>query len=228
MGATSRTSASVILPQDCLRGAARVARGREGVHAVFEHVEIKGAQVHDGEFVDCLVDAMELEGFVPGEDLFGEIARAGQHVAVERQKLGLGDLIARRVEAVQISEQEAEGVAQLFVELGAALHQVLAGGHVFAEINRRDPQAHDLAAHAVGNVHRIDAVAERFRHGAALLVERPAGGCDTRVGRAAAQRDRGQQRRVEPSAVLVAALEIQDLRRALRTVVVAARFWNAL
>ena len=37
------------LPEHGLRGAARLARGREGVHAVLEHVEIKGAQVHDGE-----------------------------------------------------------------------------------------------------------------------------------------------------------------------------------
>ncbi len=113
---------------------------------------------------------------------------------------------------MQIAEQKAEGVAQFFVELGAALHQVLAGSHVFAEIDGCDPEAHDLAAHAVGDIDGIDAVAERLRHGAALLVERPAGGGDVRVGRAAAQRDRGEQRGVEPAAVLVAAFEVEDLQ----------------
>ena len=75
------------LPQHGLRGAARRAGGREGVHAVLEHVEIKGAQVHDGELVHRLVDAMELEGLVPAEDFFGQLAGAGQHVAVQRQQL---------------------------------------------------------------------------------------------------------------------------------------------
>ncbi len=111
---------------------------------------------------------------------------------------------------MQIAEQEAEGVAQLAIELGAALHQVFAGGHVFAEIDGSDPEADDFAAHAVGDVDRIDAVAEGFGHGAALFVERPAGGGDVGVRRAAAQGDRGEQRGVEPAAVLVAAFEVQN------------------
>jgi hypothetical protein len=56
------------LPEHGLRGAALLARGREGVHAVLEHVEIERAQVDDGEFVDRVVDAMELEGLVPAEN----------------------------------------------------------------------------------------------------------------------------------------------------------------
>ena len=55
---------------------------------------------------------MELEGLVPAENLFGQLAGAGQHVPVERQKFRLGHLVARRVKAVQIAEQEAESVAQ--------------------------------------------------------------------------------------------------------------------
>ena len=96
------------------------------------------------------------------------------------------------------------------IELRAALHQVFAGRHVFAEVDGGHPQPHDLAAHAVGNIHRIDAVAERLRHGAALLIERPAGRGHVRVRRAAAQRHRSEQRRVEPAAMLVAALQIQN------------------
>ncbi len=82
------------LPENGLRGAAGVAGGREGVHAVFEHVEIEGAEVDDGELVDGVVDAVELEGLVPVEDFLGEVAGAGEHVAIERQKLGFGDAVA--------------------------------------------------------------------------------------------------------------------------------------
>ena len=113
---------------------------------------------------------------------------------------------------LQIAEEEAEGVAQLAVDLGAALHEVFAGGHVFAEVDGGDPEADDFAAEAVGDVDGINAVAEGLGHGAALLVEGPAGGGHVRVRRAAAQGDRGEQRGVEPAAVLIAAFEIEHLR----------------
>jgi len=60
-----------------LRGAAFEAGGRKGVHAVFEHVEKEGAEVDDGEFIDGLIDAMELEGLVPGEDVFRSVRGCG-------------------------------------------------------------------------------------------------------------------------------------------------------
>ena len=107
---------------------------------------------------------MKLEGCVPVTQLLGEFAGAGQHVTIEREKFGLGDLVAGRREAVQIAEQEAEGVAQLAIDIGAALEQVFAGDHVLAEVDRGDPEADDLAAQAVGDIDGIDAVAEGFRN----------------------------------------------------------------
>ena len=136
---------------------------------------------------------MEVEGRVPGEDFFGQFAGAGQHVAVERQEFSLFYFVGGGVEAVEIAEQEAEGVAQLAIDLGAALHQVFAGGHILPEIDRGHPEAHDLAAQAVGNIDGVHAVAEGFGHGASLLVEGPAGGGDVGVGSAAAQGHGGEQ-----------------------------------
>src|SRR5579863_6717663 len=72
------------LPENGLGGAACVAGGREGVHAVLEHIDVEVAQVDDREVVNGVVDAMELEGFVPGADFLGELAGAGEHVPVER------------------------------------------------------------------------------------------------------------------------------------------------
>src|ERR1039457_1704910 len=88
------------LPQNRLRRAAGMARGRECVHAIFECIEIERAQVDNSEFIDCLIDAMEFKGRVPVEDLFGKIASAGQHVAIERQKILLKNGIARWIESV--------------------------------------------------------------------------------------------------------------------------------
>ena len=51
---------------------------------------------------------------------------------------------------MEIAEQKARCCA-VFCRARPALHPVCAGRHVFAEIDRRDPEAHDSAAHAVGN-----------------------------------------------------------------------------
>ncbi len=90
----------------------------------------------------------------------------------------------------------------------------------FAEVDGCNPETDDFAAHSVGDVDGIDAVAEGFGHGAALLVEGPAGGGHVRIGSASAQGDRGEQRGVEPAAVLVAALEIEDVESVFGTVAV--------
>ncbi len=74
---------------------------------------------------------------------------------------------------------------------------------------RGDPEADDFAAQAVGDIDGIDAVAERLGEGAALLVECPAGGGDHAVGRGVADADGGEQGRVKPAAMLVAAFGVE-------------------
>ena len=110
---------------------------------------------------------------------------------------------------MEVAEEEAEGVAQLAVVVADALHEVFAGGYVFAEVDGGDPEADDLAAEALGDVDGIDAVAEGFGEGAALFVEGPAGGGDHLVGRLVAHGDGGEQGGVEPAAVLVAAFGVE-------------------
>ena len=56
---------------------------------------------------------------------------------------------------------------------------------------------------------RVDARAERFRHGAALGVEHPARCHHLSVGGRAARAQRQQQRALEPASVLVSAFKIE-------------------
>src|SRR3981189_3063018 len=113
------------------------------------------------------------------------------------------------VEVVDVAEEEAQGVAQLAVVVADALHQVFAGGDVFAEVDGGDPETDDLGAEALGDIDWIDAVAEGFREGSALLVEGPAGGGDHLVGGVVADGYGGEQRGVEPAAMLVAAFGVE-------------------
>jgi hypothetical protein len=54
--------------------------------------------------------------------------------------------VGRGIEVVEVAEQEAEGVAQLAVVVADTLHEIFAGGYVFAEVDGGYPETDDLAA----------------------------------------------------------------------------------
>ena len=73
----------------------------------------------------------------------------------------------------------------------------------------RHPQTQHLGAVAVDHLLRGDHIAHRLGHLLALAVDHVAVGEHTLVGRPAAGAHRGEQRGLEPAAVLVAALEVE-------------------
>src|SRR5271163_332141 len=108
-------------------------------------------------------DAVELEILIPLQSLLGQLAGLAEHVLVERLQLLKRQGIVRRVKAMQVAEQEAEGVAQLAVDLlGKPLEQRDAGDDVFAEVDRSDPEADNLRAKLIGNFSRRNVGAARF------------------------------------------------------------------
>ena len=153
-------------------------------------------------------DLVELVGGVglvhAGEFLGGRV----QGVAVERQHVRRGHVVCRRVEVGQVAEDEAAGVADAAVGLDQAGEDLVGDADVVAVVHGRRPQAQDFRAVLVDDLLRLHAVAERFRHLAALAVHHVAVGENLAVGRDAARAEGGQQRTVEPAPVLVRALEV--------------------
>ena len=88
-------------------------------------------------------------------------------------------------------------------------------GHVGAGVNGSNPQADDVGAHLVTDLIGVDDVAERLGHLAALAVEREALRDDRLVGSMAVGAHRSEQRALEPTAMLVGALEVH-IRRILQ------------
>ena len=88
-------------------------------------------------------------------------------------------------------------------------------GHVGAGIDGGNPQADDVGAHLVADLVGVDDVAERLGHLTALAVEREALRDDRLVRSVAVGAHRGEQRALEPTAVLVGALEVH-VRRVLQ------------
>src|SRR5271165_63126 len=148
---------------------------------------------------------MELKVLIPAQDLLRKLARPRQHVLVERKHLLPGDRMLLRLKAVEITQQEAKGVAQLTVGLRDPLHQVFAGRYILTKVHRGHPETDNLRPQTLRDVDRINAIAQAFGHGAPLLVEGPAGGRGHAVGRSVPSTNGAEQGRLKPTAMLIPA-----------------------
>src|SRR5882672_5900247 len=81
-----------------LRGAPRTVSLREGVESVFQHVEIKSAEIDCGIIVQRVEDAMEFKSLVPLAALLHQIRRARKHPTIELFHFSVRHRIARGTE----------------------------------------------------------------------------------------------------------------------------------
>ena len=157
--------------------------------------------------------ARELVAGVSVVDLGLDLGQAGNHELVERQQVGKGDTVGLGLKlTLELGEQEAQRVAETAVGIGRTSENLVVDGNVGAGVDRGDPQADDVGAHLVADLVGVDDVAERLGHLAALTVEREALRDDCLVRSMAVGAHRGEQRALEPTAVLVGAFEIHVSR----------------
>ena len=128
-----------------------------------------------------------------------------QHQPFELRHLLMRDRVTG-LEMVQRAEHPADRVAQLAVGLDGVLQDLRTDALVVGIIGRADPQPQNIGAGILHHLLRLDGVAERLRHLAAVLVQREAVRQHHVVGRAAAGAAAFQQRGMEPAAMLVASL----------------------
>ena len=141
-----------------------------------------------------------------------ELRVAGEDVAINRLERGRRHLIFRRIEVEKVGGEDAAGVPQLAVRLDHARQNFGADPDLLAIVHHRDPQADDLGAALRDDLLRLDGVAERLRHLPAFLVHEEAVGQDCPERRRAARAQTDEQRALEPTAMLVAALEVEVRR----------------
>ena len=113
-----------------------------------------------------------------------------------------------RLEMMQRAEHPAHRVAQLAVGLDGVFEDFRADALVVGIVGGADPQPQDIGAGLRHHLLRLDGVAERLRHLAAVLVEREAVRQHDVIGRAPAGAAALQQRGMKPAAVLVGAFQI--------------------
>ena len=114
--------------------------------------------------------------------------------------------------AVERAQKIAQRVSEPTVVVGGPLDDLLSDPQVVVIVRADDPEPQDIRAVLVHHLLRGHDVAERLRHLAALLIENKAMGQHALVGRTATGGAGLQKRRVEPTAMLVGAFQIQVCR----------------
>ena len=205
--------------QHRLAAAAAELIGSAHVEAVLGDVEVDVGQVHHAEVLQGLEEAVKLIALEVSRHAVDQGGGALQHPLIQQRQLGVGHGVAAfslgaRVEVVQVAQQVAGRVAHLAVNVRQLLHDPRAQGHVGGVIHRTHPKAQHIGAvgrlllfvfAALHQHRRIDDVAQRFAHLAALLIEGEAVGEHSLVGGVAIHGHRGEQAALEPAAVLIAA-----------------------
>ena len=136
---------------------------------------------------------LDLPGFAPGDPAFrGTLAALAEE--------GARDL------GVDAQEERVP------LALHHALEDLVRDGEFARVVGRGHPQADDLGAHFAAHVLRRHGVAQRLGHLLALAIDHKSVRQHGFIGRAPVRRDPGQQRAVEPAAVLVGPFEI-EIRR---------------
>ena len=203
-------SAAAIVPVgltavDAVLGGVQITVGKLG------HVIVEVAVHH--------VEAIALIGF---RHNLVYLAQAGKRELVVAGQLFGRHGIGRGVEAaLDLAEQEAKRVADLAIRLTDVGEDLAIARDVIGGIDRGDPQAHDIGTAGVAFLVRVDDVAERLGHLAALAVKREALGDNRLVGSRAVRAHRSHERAHEPAAVLVGAFEVH-IGRELEVVAVLA------
>ena len=193
--------------------AARIVR-RVAIEAVLADIEIEGRKIVLREIGEQPHVAVELEILCRLAQFDIDHAEPVEHIKLQLGHVVHIDLLGV-AEPVERAEQIAEGIAQLAIGIGGGAEHFLADANVVEIIGRGDPKPEDVRARFADDLERIDDIAERFGHLAALPVEREAVGEDGVIGCPAAGAAGFEQRGLEPAAMLVRAFEIQVRARAL-------------
>ncbi len=194
-----------------LGGPALPGGGGRGVEPVLQDVEIEGRERRRAEVDERSGRRRGTRSARTPRDARREPPSLRQRPAVERQEVRPARPPSRRgIEVVEVGDQVARRVPDLAVRLGAAGEDLLGDRVVVPVVGARHPQPQDVRAVLLDEVPRLDDVADRLRH---LPAGRPstheAVRDDAAIGSVAVERDRGEQRRLEPAAVLVVPLDVE-------------------
>src|SRR6266567_1657955 len=190
-------------------GAAPFPRlGFTGIDAVLQDIQVEGAHFYGTERIDRVIEDMEFAGVVSLQHLFLQQFQLVQSPAVDFGHVPVGNGIPDRVKIADAPQDVPAGIADPAVRFGQAGQDLLGNTDIVPVVLGRHPEAEDLGAVLLDDLFRGDHVPHRLAHLPSGAVHHEAVGEDVPVGCNAAGAHRGEERGVEPAAVLVAPLQV--------------------
>ena len=177
-----------------LGGTPRGIFGEIAVQAVLVDVEVETRKI-DGTEVD---DPVRKGGqFIAQISLLGLLQEAfggSQHEGVEAVKILRRDRVARRIEILQVPEEEAQRVADLAVGLGVTGHDLVRDPDVLTEIDHGRPQTENIRPVLLQYLAGCDDITQRLGHLVPLGVDHETVRHDLVIRRRPLERDRCHER----------------------------------
>ena len=147
------------------------ASARRGVDAILDDVEVERAQIDGAEVHQpCTTWWNANSSYAASE----RASSCWPRCRIQRSSSGIdstGTASRAGIEARQVAEQEAAGVADLAIALEQRRDEALREARVGGEVHRGEQQAQDVGAVLADDLVRRDDVAERLRHLLGALVE---------------------------------------------------------
>ena len=162
--------------------------------------------------MDGVVSLVELEGLIALAHLHHQPIQTVQRPLIDGKHLRNLYTVGIRIKIGKVAEHIARCVADLSVCVRKLFEDFRGDADIGMVVGRSDPQTQDICAVLIHNLLRQNAVAEGLTHLSALTVHDPAVCDDSLVRRFAAPCNGREQRRLEPTAVLVCTLKVQVSR----------------
>ena len=153
---------------------------------------------------------MELILVIRLEALLDKLVGLGYDPTVDLKHIVVCDKVGIGIEIAEVCHHNTGGVSDLSVRLGKLLEDVVGATDVCVIVARCRPKTNKLCAVLLNDVVGADRVSKRLVHRLTLTVNYPTVSQNGSEGRLCLTRcaNRGEKRGLEPSSVLVTALEI--------------------
>ena len=182
------------------------------IQTVFDDIQIEAGHFHGAEVVDCMIQHMEVIAFISSGNFLLQQLQMHQSPLVKLQHFVERNSIGFIIEIVGVAEDITDGVTDFAVNLSQLLEDFRGDTNICLIIRGCSPQTDDISAVLLDYILRNDNVAYRFGHFAAFAINYIAMSQYGFIRSTACNSNRGQQRGLEPAAMLVTAFEVHSNR----------------
>jgi hypothetical protein len=125
-----------------------------GIDPVLQHIEIKSGEVQSAEAMKAMIKDMKFVRFISPANPLDQSLQLMEGKTVDLHEFRVRDAIGAGIEIVKVSQEIAEGVADLAVSFGKLPEDLLRDADIVSIVLRSDPEAQDLGPKPIDHLLR--------------------------------------------------------------------------